>query len=976
MKTITTFVLSLFTLFLFAQTGPGGVGSTDGTSDLEFWYAANTETTYSNGSLVNSMTDLSGNNKSLSAAGNERPSFATASLNNYETILFDGNDELENTHLGNCNENMSFGFIFKSTNTTTADDVMLQHGGRNSFVIRGSTDVYSDYIGAQSHQGSAYTTGSWQLHIKRINNTVPDIRFYESGIHTDTFGNPVENRTSNTWIGGNGPGGGTGLNGNMAECFKFSKVINITERKIIENYLTAKYGLPLAQGDFYKQDDASQGNFDHNVAGIGQNNGADNHTDSQGTGIIRINTPSTISNGDYLFWGEETKDAIYDFSTTAVYTEQLNSKWRVDKRNNLGTVTLSVKASDLDLSAMISCAELKLIVSSDANFTAKTSYDLSLSGGIYTATAVNFTDADYFTFEYFDTIVVDDTQFYNGSGFNNVPNTSDGCYKLLVKNTSDGLLPLTQGANVREVEVETGGILVVNDGLRLLVENGIQLDGEIRLIGDSQLIQTHTGTSQVTGSGKLYVDKASNLTDVFQSGYWTSPVTTSGNTFTISDAMKDGTTPTSATSTPLDITFITGHDGATGTPISISNFWLNKFVDTVDWYPNGTAVDETTSFNPTEGYNMKSSGANGQNFTFVGKPNDGDYTSTVTSGNSSLLGNPYPSSLDADTFLLDNGAASSQALFTTLYFWDGINDNSTTHVRNSYLGGYATRAIGLGTNYNGGDTPTRYISVGQGFFVDAIASGTVLFKNTQRAFTNTGASNVPPFFSKTSSFPILRIGFEFDIDNSNTFHRQLAVGFRGLTDDFDAGYDAIMYDMRPTDMSLIVNNHSSEFTITGIEDFTEDAIEIPLHVKLDQQRDVIFEIDSIENFAPNNIYLKDAFTNIYHDLTNPISLNLPTGDYTNRFSITFRNSPLSVDNLVTVNDILIADEINNLKITSFKNTGIKKVTIFNVLGQTLVAKNTSNSIVNLPVSLESGQVLLISLELENGQKLTKKLIKK
>jgi hypothetical protein len=428
--------------------------------------------------------------------------------------------------------------------------------------------------------------------------------------------------------------------------------------------------------------------------------------------------------------------------------------------------------------------------------------------------------------------------------------------------------------------------------------------------------------------------------------------------------MKDGTIPTSATSTPLDITFVSTFDGATTTPITISSYWLAKFTDALDWDRHRS---ETTPHNVTEGYNMKSSGdLAGQNFTFVGKPNDGDYSSTITAGNSSLLGNPYPSALDGDVFILNNAA-----IFNTLYFWDGTNDNSNTHVRNNYLGGYATRIIGLGTPYNGGATPSRYIPVGQGFFVDAVTTGIINFRNSQRAF-----DTAAPFYAKSREFPVLRLGFEFDIENENTYHRQLAIGFRGLTNDFDLGYDAIMFDLRPTDISLKVNNHISDFVITGIEDYNE-TIEIPINLQLDEQRNVTFKIDALENFTPSKgIFLKDATNNQFYSLKSDVNLNLPAGEYNNRFSITFRNSVLAIDDLVSNTNVIIIDNVEDLVFKSINNITIKSINIHNVLGQVILTKKANNSNVDIPIQIKKGQILIIKVELENGQVIVKKLIKK
>ncbi len=972
MKNIITTVFVLFSFFLFSQTGPGGVGNTNGTSTLKVWYNPNnTNTVTVSSGKITGLTNAAGVSVlDLTATTSIAPTLNIGTQNGYDEMDFSGSKLLEsNTGLNTSNfvTNAATSFIVSNANNIHASMPYRTNlsGGSNRFLCHlpwSNGRIYFDL--GNTGAGRIYKAGltgitSYNIWAYEGNPSTKNLYQNSAQKHVVNSGAATFTASSSTTfqIGKN-------YQGQMTEVIVFKEKIGQTKRRIIDNYLAAKYDLTLEVGDYYTQDDATNGNFDHNVAGIGQVSITDNHTDSQGTGIIRINTPSALSNDDYLFWGEETKNATYDFTTiTSDYSERLNSKWRVSKQNNLGTVSVSVNESNIIFHSIYGCNDLKLIVSNDATFATKTSYSMILSGGVYTANLVSFTDGDYFTFEYIDKIVVDNTGYYNGSGFANVPNTSDGCYKFLVKSTANGLLPLTQGGNVREIEVETNGVLAINNGLRLSVSDGIQLDGNIRLFGTSQLIQTHTGTSKVTGSGKLYIDKKSELTNVYQSGFWTSPVATGTNTFTIDAAMKDGTIPTNAGSIPPNINFISGYDGATTTPISISKYWLAKLVDDTVWNRHG---DETTTHNIAEGYNMKSSGANKQNYTFVGKPNDGNYSIPVSLGKSTLLGNPYPSSLDADVFLLNN-----TGIINTLYFWDGTNDTSNSHVRNSYAGGYATRAIGLGTAYNSGAIPARYIQVAQGFFIDAIVNGTINFKNSQRVFNNSS-----PSFSREEPFPILRIGFDFNIDSNNSFHRQLAVGFRGLTPNYEAGYDAIMYDMRATDISLKVINNDNEFVITGIEDYI-DTITIPMHVVLDQQRDITFSIDAFENFTPNEIYLKDTNTNMYYNLINNVTLNLPAGDYTNRFEITFRQqNTAAINDYVKESALVIIDNLDSMTINSKGNTIITNVKIFNLIGQKLTDVNVKNTQVTIPLKLTKGEIFITKITLMNGQTIVKKLLKK
>lgn len=92
-------VTSLFvTALLFvsnllnAQKGPGGVGNTDGTSNLKLWLSAGAGTsTTTNGATISSWNDLSGWGYHVTQATTaNQPIYTTNSLNGQPAITFDG----------------------------------------------------------------------------------------------------------------------------------------------------------------------------------------------------------------------------------------------------------------------------------------------------------------------------------------------------------------------------------------------------------------------------------------------------------------------------------------------------------------------------------------------------------------------------------------------------------------------------------------------------------------------------------------------------------------------------------------------------------------------------------------------------------------------------------------------------------------------------------------------------------------------
>lgn len=563
------------------------------------------------------------------------------------------------------------------------------------------------------------------------------------------------------------------------------------------------------------------------------------------------------------------------------------------------------------------------------------------SNAIDVENAIGYTDIMGFDFiECPDNEIV-----YNGAwtGGNNagVPDNSGTDLALGIRVQGD--MTITANTNCDCLHIESGHILTIADGVEFTIANGLEMDGELRLLGTAQLIQTHTGNKNTSGSGTLYKDVTGTLSNVYQTGYWSSPVTTNGLTYTIKGVLKDGTTPLAATGSPSDITFSSDLNGDPSTsPISLSTRWLSKLINAGYW---STQISETTElFSPGEGFSKKCTGnVSGQNYTFTGQPNDGDYIHIIDalgSGTWSLLGNPYPSALDIDTFSTDNATA----IEGTLYFYE--SGNETSHTGSTYLGGYATRVAGVGNSAaslgdgSGNKVPGQYIGIGQGFFVVATATGgNITFNNAQRGFNT---ANV--FFSKnnlkksSSDFPILRIGFEF-LYQDEIYHRPVTIAFRGLTNAFEKGFEAEMWDYKATDMALKIEGSTIAYAIAGIADFNTD-LHIALKVKSDATRAITFKIDEIIDID-HDVFLYDKLTQTYHDISsNKAIITIDSGIYDDRFFITFNTSSLNSSPIENrTNNLFITNDQRELKISS--ENLLDKIEIYNLLGQKMYSLNNS-----------------------------------
>lgn len=959
------YLLSVATLALFniciSQTGPGGVGNSTSNG---LWLKAD-NITLANGSLVNTWGDTSGNgNNALSAATQQPVFFSTSALNNMPTVRLDGiNDQMIINDAAILDGTSAITFI------TVLRPNNLNGNPRGILGKRQNYNINVDYAYTWFFHNSNYLNVDINTQNNRFNsspttfangtNYILQMHYdgtLPSGQRSKIYNNQnliaqstesstsIINSASDLVLGALNLNYGTYLGADYSEVIHYNYALNTAEQIIVNNYLSAKYDVALSSDDIYIQDDVGRGNFDHNVAGIGQASDGSNHTDSQGTGIVRINNPRALGNNEFLFWGEETRNATYNFSTnTSTHTEQLNSRWRIRRSGDLGRVDISFDISSIDLSGKQGCSPLQLIVDNNYDFSSPEDvYDLTIVGSAATATNVRLNQNRYFTLRYVDEIVREGTNYFNGSGVANAPDNTNDCLKFTVK--SGAVSNINTNIHVRSVEVETGGVLNILDGNLLEVENEVIVDGTINLLGEAQLIQNHTGTTSNSGSGSL-TKPQQGVSSFYNYNYWSAPVNIGGNWQVgyLEDAAGV-------------VNFSNALNGnASSSPITLSSRWLYRFNGTTDDYSQWIKISPTSNLLPAEGYTMKGSGAvtANQEYIFRGIPNDGDYSRTVTAGNDFLTGNPYPSALDADQFITDN----LSVIDGTLYFWEQFTTNNS-HILADYQGGHATyNLMGMGmpaTADASGLTsslgiasiaaPERYIPVGQGFFVSVQNSGSLVFNNGQRFFARESLGESVFFKTDKNINKTIeedtRTKIWFSFTKPDTFTKYIGLGYdSNASYDYDNGYDAPSYDQLRNDISWSLNNNA--LIIQALQEInTKDVL--PLHVVVSDADFYNFSISKIKNVPDDlNIFLKDNLKNSYYNLREgEANLFLNSETEPDQFSIVFqKESTLGTVEFETANTIFTSYNTNSKELklhTKEAIEHIKSYKFYNSIGQEIM----------------------------------------
>lgn len=585
--------------------------------------------------------------------------------------------------------------------------------------------------------------------------------------------------------------------------------------------------------------------------------------------------------------------------------------------------------------------------------------------------------------------VSDGNVYFNTSFINHGSTHAEGGTTYFKSETNKLLLlsGSSKKANFYNLEVDVSapdrkGVLVRED-FALQVTNSVNLvNGDLRLIGNAQLIQNHSGVSRnIGGSGKLLRDQSGHSSS-FQYDYWSSPVS-NGGTFELSSGKFDGSDADKNPFGPKQILFqsvkpynglptIMDELGNVLKAMTINTRWLYIYSRGSGAYSEWIRINPSHKLTPGEGYIMKgpSSDLPTKNYVYYGTPNSGDYSFDIADKERILLGNPYPSELNAERFIEDNEGVIAQ-----LEFW--VDGGSPSHILSDYLGGYAAFNLtggvpasipadlinGIG-NATAVAPPTKHMPVGKGFFVDAIGNGKIIFKNSQRYFEEeiekdlANRNSVDAYEKKQ----YIRLGFE----GPEGFHRQLLLGF--LPDspadmNFNSGYDATQIGTRKDDMFFIIENDASKrYTIQGVNRFS-DEMEFPIGLLISQVGSHKIMVDDLKNFN-GVIYLKDKFLNSTHALTDSmVQMSLLPGEYVDRYSIVFKpTTTLGTSDSALDKTLIYYNGRDQIVISNSAQLQINSVNVYSVLGQhvlTFSPKINNQSKIVIPFKESQGVYMVV-----------------
>jgi hypothetical protein len=365
----------LFGIFLFltgdliGQTGPAGVGTS---TNNALWLKADAGTSSTtNSTAISSWNDQSGNSVNMTqTVSAQQPSFTTNVINGFPAILFDNtnssnqNDKMvgpDASVLDNTNgytffyvtRPMNFGdahvIVSKRTSVSVDQSFMLFYYSGNNlycdvqttndrFASNTSYTTATNYIGCLMYNGAIATSS---LRCTLYNGET----FDRNATETSTL---VPDNSSPILIGTTDASDSRPFGGYMAEIIIYREALNDARRIIVNNYLSAKYGIALSANDKYAGDNAGNGNYDREVAGVGQESTGSNTSFSASVaGGLAISVNSGLDNGDYILAGHALATNVTSTNDVGGMTGTNNMRWQrswyVDVTNTLTSLSTNIE---------------------------------------------------------------------------------------------------------------------------------------------------------------------------------------------------------------------------------------------------------------------------------------------------------------------------------------------------------------------------------------------------------------------------------------------------------------------------------------------------------------------------------------------------------------------------------------------------------------------------------------------------------
>jgi hypothetical protein len=542
-----------------------------------------------------------------------------------------------------------------------------------------------------------------------------------------------------------------------------------------------------------------------------------------------------------------------------------------------------------------------------------------------------------------------------GSWSNGIPTAT---MNAIIVGTFDTSISNGLGFTAKKLTVNGSGSLLIKAGTTVTVQNQV-----INNAGSNAIIVENTGSlvqvndNAPANRGVIQYNRETNAISNFDYTYWSSPV--AGYTL-------GGVSPNTQPDKYYSFN-------------STLQSWRQESIATamtpgVGYIIRGPQLSAYMAPNPPATYAA----------TFSGVPHNGRYQiSGVAANRAYLIGNPYPSALDADTFIDGN----LDVLEGTLYFWthntpvSGNVYDSDDYASYNRTGSIGTAAVNPGIS---SAPPSGKIGSGQGFFANSKApvltngDTTIDFRNAMRVGVGGIAGNNSQFFktnNTTSAIEKHRIWL--NLTNTQGAFKQTLVGYvEGATNEYEGIFDGESFNANQY-VDFYSINQSRNFVIQGRTlPFDENDV-VPLGFRTTINGPFTISIGNTDGlFTDQDVYLEDLLTNTITDLiAGSYTFNAVPGTYNNRFVLRYTNSTLGINDPSLIKNGITVYRSNGIINIYSRGEQIDNVKVYDLQGRLITEqKNVNSTTTSIKNLRATQQVLIVKITTQDNTIVTKKVV--
>jgi len=501
-----------------------------------------------------------------------------------------------------------------------------------------------------------------------------------------------------------------------------------------------------------------------------------------------------------------------------------------------------------------------------------------------------------------------------------------------------GNYTLSSDINACSCTILSGNITVPSGKSMNLIDKLTVSGGSITFENNANLIQTNS----VANSGVITVKRNSALQVRLDHTLWSSPV---------EDVNLFGFSP--LTLTNRFYTYATATNSYTNTGLSASSTFIPG---------KGFAVRAPNTF-PTVPQTWEG--------VFTGIPNNGNIPFTLeTSGTGyNLVGNPYPSPIDAASFISGNPNIGGSLYFYAHTLTMGTNGLFPTGTNYAVWNASGSTAATSGTSGVPSFLPNGTIKVGQGFIVKATSSGTVNFNNGMRI------NNTQNQFFRNAT-PLERHRLWLNLSNTSGIdYNQIMVGYiEGATMGFDTNFDASAFGNSGSALASKIDG--LDYTIQGRALAFSNNDNVLLGFKAEIAGNYTITLTDKDGLflGSQAVYILDTTTNSTHEIkTAPYTFYSEAGTFDNRFQLVYSialGTPVSEFNSNSV----IAYKKEEIYTVSSREIPIKEVLAYDTLGRLIFKQSNINAqSVELTGLTSTNQIVFLKVIFEENSSVSIKI---